>query len=94
MIRFARNSGDRAILGKKNCGRCISTKQLILLDPNQGPDQLRDTLMHEIEHAIWDQTLLRLPGKLTQERVIEAMTPVRLDTYRRNPQLAAYLFDE
>ena len=39
-------------LSDEELGRCDCTYQKIFINPNQGEDSIRDTLLHEIIHAI------------------------------------------
>jgi hypothetical protein len=80
--------------GKPDFGRTLIFPQIILLNPTQGPDQLRDTIAHEIFHAILAQTplaVIPLPEEDAEEALIRAFTPGWLGVLRRNPKLAAYL---
>lgn len=66
--------------------------QLIRIDPNQGPDQLADTLLHEVMHAVFAFVgLHESPLAKHEERIVAALTPTLLDTLRRNPDLVAYV---
>lgn len=71
-------------------GRTFLGKQTILVDVEQAESQKRDTLLHEIHHAI----LLMLgrhhdPGD--GESVVATISPVMLDVLRSNPSLVAFL---
>ena len=62
-----------------------------MLRPDQGADQKADTLLHEVLHAIWEQTPLRSRESDEQEEVVVALAAPLLDTLRRNPRLVEYL---
>lgn len=87
---------DQAALDHTGTGKSGSTlhnSQAILLCDNEGPDQQADTVLHETLHAILAQTY----GELSvdeDERIISALSPLLLDTLRRNPDLVAYLVGE
>lgn len=49
----------------------------------------RDTVMHEVLHALAHHCAIY---KL-DEKIVAALSPALLDTLRRNPRLAAYLLD-
>lgn len=67
-------------------GRSSVAYQWIAVDTEQGPDQLRDTLLHEVIHCCLG--VLRLEP---DEGLVEALTPVLLDALRANPELVAWL---
>ena len=71
----------------------------IVINPAQAPSQLRDTLTHEVIHALlnnagltdFDQAVL---DHEAAERVCRALAPALLLLLRVNPDLAAYLTAE
>lgn len=68
------------------------TAQVIHIDPTLAPDQLRDTVLHEVLHACLsligaDEQLS--PGK--EERLVRALSPVLLQVLCDNPKLARFL---
>lgn len=57
-------------------------------------DYIAGTLLHEVLHAIWKQGCsadTTLGDGPTEERAVCLLTPILLDTLRRNPALIAYL---
>lgn len=65
---------------------------LIALEPAQGEDQMRDSLLHEILHGIVfatgvDQDI----DAETIERLIRPLSTGLLDVLRRNPAVVAFL---
>jgi hypothetical protein len=68
-------------------GEIVYREQLIVIDPNQGPDSMAETVMHEVLHAcVWNT------GDTTgQEQLVSATATILLDTLRRNPDLVAFL---
>lgn len=63
-------------------------RQNIYIHPEQGPDQMADTLLHECLHGVWAQVALSSDA---EEVIIRSLTPLLLDTLRRNPKLTAFL---
>lgn len=62
----------------------------ITLDPDQVPDHMRWSLLHEVLHGCWHVS--DPPGEtFTEEQAIRAICGALLDTLRRNPALVAYL---
>lgn len=65
------------------------------MDPNQGPDQLAATLLHEVLHAVWSTVGLSHANLAEvedrEETVVAALEPLLLDVLRRNPKLVRYL---
>lgn len=66
----------------------------ILVDPETAAGVQRESLLHEVLHGVCLVAGWR-GGKRTQERVLEELGPVLLDTLRRNPALVrALLWDD
>lgn len=61
--------------------------QLLIVHPNLPDDQCADTMLHEVLHAC-----ATVAGIKDQEDFVNRMSPVLLDTFRRNPQLVKVLF--
>lgn len=59
----------------------------LLIKENLSPSRLRETVMHEVLHAIWD--LANLP-KSCEEKVVIRLSPLLLDTLQRNPRLTSW----
>lgn len=62
----------------------------IVLDPRQAPCQLRETLWHEIKHAV--ASLSRFDQD-EEEDMIARMAPWELLVLRDNPTLVAFLLE-
>lgn len=60
----------------------------IHVHPETAPSLQRETLLHELLHAVIAVSGVKVKN---EERVIRALSPVLLDTLRRNPELADYL---
>lgn len=69
-------------------GECHSDKNLIRVNPAHGVPAQRDTLLHEITHAISDAMALNL-----SERAVRLMATGMLCVLRSNPDLINYLTD-
>jgi hypothetical protein len=61
------------------------------IDPDQAVGQARDTLLHELLHAIADVTGLSEAWGDREEEFVGRLSPAILDTLRRNPKLVRYL---
>lgn len=91
---------DGALLADSDAvhGLCSIINQRIVLNPQQGADQLRDSMLHELLHAVIRGHGL---GELSEgdavldpareERVVSVVASVLLDVLRRNPRLVTYL---
>lgn len=56
------------------------------------PDTRRDTLLHEVLHAVaFTAGISAELGNTKEEEIIRRMSPLLLDTLRRNPALVAYI---
>jgi hypothetical protein len=62
----------------------------IVLDPTLPASQLRESLWHEVKHAVAHVTAW-FDGALDEEDCIARMSPMELATLRDNPALVAYL---
>jgi hypothetical protein len=81
---------DDALPKHDTCyGHIDLRKQIIYLAPDQGSDQMADTLAHEVLHAVF-----RMMGRTdtnADEAVIGPLSPLLVDVLRRNPALVAFL---
>jgi hypothetical protein len=66
----------------------VHAKQTIVLDSRQATDYLAVTLLQEVVHAIFK--IAGLPNE-KEEDTVTRLSPLLLDTLRRNPDLVAYL---
>lgn len=60
----------------------------IYVDPTPAEDMVRETLLHEVLHAI---LLAYRMGRDEEENLVAFLSPALLDCLRRNPKLAEYL---
>lgn len=70
----------------KAYGRCYCQEGLIELDPRQSPDKMRDTLLHEVVHAIDSVDSL----KLSEHQVRRMATGLRA-VFTANPKFAKFV---
>lgn len=69
-----------------SCGECRKQSLELLVSTEASPDQQRDTLLHEVIHAI-DYT-----AKLNMsEDQVHALAGLLLAVFRDNPEFAEYL---
>lgn len=80
-------------------GTCGEDVQEILIDPLMGPDMERDTVLHEILHAVFHLSDVRahLPkddngdAKESEEKIIRPLATRLLELLQDNPKLVEYL---
>ncbi len=75
-------------------GECNVDKCRIILSPDHDEQQRRDTLLHEVLHALWGESGLPAIGSLTdglEEVIVRTLTPGLLAALRDNPTLVRYL---
>jgi hypothetical protein len=84
-----RNRGES---GGGNAGTVDYHQLQITIDGDMAASMIADTLLHEIVHCCYRVSGLRA-GKMREEEAIDHLTPVLLDTLRRNPAVARYLLD-
>ena len=63
----------------------------IIIDDTMAEQMIRDTLLHEILHAIWATSGLIEFDDLTQEQMVSTVAPQLVYVLRSNPDLVAYL---
>lgn len=68
-------------------------KTRIDFDDTVSPSQQRDTLLHEVLHAILTDSPFRLSND-DEERAIRAVTPGLLAALRDNPDLVKFLLED
>jgi len=71
---------------EKDYGQCESGKCLITVDPSQHAEQQRDTLLHEILHALDHESDTGL-----RERQIRVQATMLLQFMRANPEVVRWL---
>jgi len=77
------------------CGLCDSVKQDIWLRTGLGETFERETLLHELLHAMFDMTgLSHELGVEKEENIIRRLSPVLLDFLMSNPHILPYLLGE
>lgn len=92
-IVYVDNTDDNIPLASPDkSGRMILTKQRIIIDTDNGPDQLRDVTLHELVHACLAVVMDDNPDAV-EERMVSALAPMLLYVLRRNPHIVAWLTD-
>jgi hypothetical protein len=74
-------------------GRVRHTEQTITIKPEMAADQLRDTLLHEVLHAVHSFVGMDVADECGCEEFVHRLCPTLLDTLRRNPDLVTYLME-
>lgn len=72
-------------------GQTITTEQHVAIRNEQGPDQERDTMLHELLHACIQVGGIRIGNSRREEMLVRTLSPVLLDCLRRSPELVEYL---
>jgi len=95
-MRYEHENPERGFYGRTN-----HTRALILIDPESSADVARQTLWHEVMHALCETTMgspdWRGLGKEKSDReeaVVRAFESPTLLVLRDNPELVAYLTGE
>lgn len=70
--------------------------RMVIATGDVGQDRLRETVLHELLHAMFsltnlDETLTRSGGSGLDEHVVTVLAPVMLDFVRANPVVVAWL---
>ena len=71
----------------------------VLYSTKQNSQQLRDTIWHELKHAVFHEVGLTLVLKdhaenVQEEDIIRRITPVELTLMRENPELMEWLLGD
>ena len=75
-----------------NMGNCITDIQRIVIDANLSPQSERETVLHELLHAIWAQTSLqKRDTEEQQEEAVWQLAPRLLALLKDNAPLVQYL---
>lgn len=73
-------------------GHCDRRMGVISVEPQQSLEQKRDTLLHEVLHAITDMTGIEAEmSNELEEQIVRRLSPVLLEVLRKNPKLVAFL---
>ena len=81
---------DHALTNATQCwGHIDYARQAITIDPVGGDDHIAVTVLHELLHAHFH--LGGIGDRDNGEQTITKLSPLLLDTLRRNPGLVAYL---
>lgn len=72
-------------------GRTDHFQAKLFVNKDQTQDQLRDTVLHEVLHAICFNYGVQTGTEEEEEALIKTLTPVLLDVLCRNPELVALL---
>ena len=74
--------------GDHNFGLMRPLEQRIYVNPRQGPDMAKDTLLHEVLHALLMPLCL---GSEEEERIVAPLSTGLLDVIQRNPEFVEWL---
>lgn len=81
---------DREAKWCKN-GECSTSDLVIRIDPTlPTPIKLLDTLLHELDHAVWWVAGFR-GDEISEEDAVTRTSPVRTGLFRDNPWLTAWI---
>lgn len=72
-------------------GRTDPMSATITLNGTQQVDQYRDTLLHEVLHAIISAYGVPMGGPDSEEAILKTLTPALLDVLCDNPELITAL---
>ena len=90
-VAFAIKADEEVTDAARCWGRIDYARQSISIDPRAGDDHIAVTVLHETLHALCH--IAGIGDKDTEEQMVTKMSPLLLDTLRRNPALVAYLMD-
>ncbi|KKL51030.1 hypothetical protein LCGC14_2299560 [marine sediment metagenome] len=92
---------DKDVLDRHNgrdrqdrIGRTDTRGLEITIDPTLAEQIIRDTLLHECLHAVWIDAGLDEMESLTEEQIVNTLTPRLVSMMRVNPELMDYMLRE
>jgi hypothetical protein len=74
-------------------GACDTATQIIHLSKNQTAQNVSDTLLHEIMHAIWNESGIFMNKKPNEETIVRTMSTWVRMVLRDNPDVASFILD-
>jgi cob(I)alamin adenosyltransferase len=74
-------------------GSCDTATQTIHISKNQTAQTVADTLLHEIMHAIWNESGIFILKRPSEETIVRTMSTWVRMVLRDNPHVAAFIFD-
>lgn len=74
-------------------GRCHGAEYRVSIAPGQHPLEERDTVLHELGHAVLRAQGREYAGR-TEELYVQAFATGFLQLFRDNPKLVQYLFKD
>ncbi len=93
--RFTVTYEDDLADNSQACGLCGEDKQQIHIDNDLGPTVERETVLHEVMHAIWHQTELDRKFKDSDEEMVAwTLAPRLLALLRDNEELVRWLMSD
>jgi hypothetical protein len=93
-IEWVDNSDQAVPLAKPTkSGRMDLARQRIIIDTDNGPDQLRDVTLHEVLHACFALVAEHNPSDV-EEHMVSMLAPVLLDALRSNPGFVNWLTEQ
>lgn len=74
-------------------GAAMADTEIILLDPAQGPNVMRDTVLHEILHVLFGQAVSPKLGVTIdqEEQIVAGMSPHLLNFLRNNAECVIWM---
>lgn len=79
------------VMNMEDFGRTDVRWSIIALSSDQHVDQMRDSLLHEVLHAIVFTYGIQMGSEENQEAIVKTLTPALLDVLRSNPELVDQL---
>ena len=74
-------------------GACVYEHQKIYLSPRQTHQQVSDTLLHEVLHAIWNEAGLEYSQELEQETIVRTLSTWLRIVFTDNPELVKFILN-
>lgn len=74
-------------------GSCLPHMQEIVICKNQTAQSAADTMLHEIMHAIWNESGLFMMKRPDEETIVRTMSTWVRMVLRDNPHVAAFIYD-
>jgi hypothetical protein len=82
-----------AVLPDNDYGNCDTHTQVIYLTPNQTAQSAADTLLHEILHAIYNDSGLFTIKRPDEEITVRLIATWLKGVFRDNPEVTEFILD-
>lgn len=95
-VRYNKAELDAISVAQKSdyVGHTHHHQLVMTVDDTVASEVMRDTVLHEVLHALWYSTGLTEFAEFTEEQAVSVLAPALMSVLRNNPVLVQYLAGE